>query len=110
MGNEHLEGQATQPVNKAFDGKGNQYVEVDNIRLTFVPAQKRRRSKDWSGKNVIRVQAYRGRRDGKAMHRGAELPIEDGDTVLKLVSAICELYDGRPREATTSRESTGGVG
>jgi len=73
------------------DGPGHQYVDVGNVRLTYIPAQDRSEEADWSGQDVIRFQAYR---DGttRALHRGAELPVADPDTFLALVEGLCLLY------------------
>jgi len=60
------------------DDRGQPYVEVENIRITYVKADQRDRSKDWPGCDVLRIQAYKG--DGtKSLHRGAELPISSRD-------------------------------
>jgi len=41
------------------DNAGHFYAEVDNIRVTFIPARGRAPGKDWSGSDVIRVQSYK---------------------------------------------------
>ena len=35
------------------------YGEVENVRITYVPAGERRREANWAGTDVIRIQAYR---------------------------------------------------
>lgn len=76
------------------DSRNHVYVEVENCRLTFVPAADRAESKNWAGSDVIRIQARRGD-DSDALHRGAELPVGDSNAVLNLVAAICRLYSSR---------------
>jgi hypothetical protein len=77
------------------DKNGHCYVDVDNVRLTFTPAKDRPEAKNWSGKDVIRIQAYQVGEKGDALHMGAEFPIGDGDAMLRLISGICQLYVGR---------------
>jgi len=38
---------------KKIDGKGNEYFDVENIRVTCV-------GKTWGGDSGIRIQAYKG--------------------------------------------------
>jgi hypothetical protein len=76
---------------KGTDGSQHVYVEVDNVRLTFVPASDRSEAKDWAGKDVIRIQAHQANK-GNALHMGAEFPVGGVEQVGQLVSAICQLY------------------
>jgi len=86
------------------DGPGHYYIEVDNVRLTYVPACDRGEDADWCGKDVIRFQAYR---DGtsSALHRGAELPIADSKTFLALVEGLCLLYRTADKGESVDRKS-----
>ena len=70
------------------DNKGNQYVDVDNIRITCV-------GKTWGGDSGIRIQAYKG--DGKKLHQGAELPVPDEATAYKLIAAIVAAFEHKKR-------------
>ena len=73
------------------DGKGHLYAEIENIRITYVPAKDRATVADWSGCDVIRVQAYRGTGDN-SLHRGAELPISSAEGFGEFVAALCAVY------------------
>jgi hypothetical protein len=74
------------------DGPGHVYAEVDNIRITYVPAKDRDPDKDWAGSDVIRVQAYRGD-TSRALFPGAELPIRSPEVFVELISALCSVYN-----------------
>jgi len=74
------------------DKNGHRYCEVENIRITYVPATDRSPNADWSGHDVIRIQAYRGNRD-KSLHRGAELPISSPEILETLFAAIRQVYN-----------------
>jgi len=76
-----------------IDEPGHQFVDVGNIRLTYIPAKGRRGEADWSGQDVIRFQAYRDEKT-RALHRGAELPVADACRFLALVEGLCLLYRG----------------
>lgn len=79
------------------DTRGHIYAEVENIRVTYIPAKDRDGSKDWAGADVIRLQAYRGGED-KSLHRGAEFPVSSPETFGQCVAAICQVYaEGRER-------------
>src|SRR6266496_3258337 len=84
------------------DGRNHLYTDVDNIRATYVPALDRDPSADWSGFDVIRIQAYRGD-EGKYLHRGAELPVSSSEVFVRLVAALCTLFnEGRPSAPSPS--------
>ncbi len=74
------------------DGPGNPYVEVSNVRITYVPRNQRQSAKDWAGSDVIRIQAYK---DDPAMSKslfsGAEFPVESHKQVVELISAVAYL-------------------
>lgn len=67
------------------DSKGNQYVNVNNARITLV--KNRAATKDWAGTTVLRFQAYRN----GGLHMGAEIPIETDRDVIDLMRSIAEL-------------------
>ena len=82
------------------DGKGHVYVDVENIRITYIPAIDRDPDKDWSGSDVFRIQAYRGP-DDKSLFKGAELPISSPKTFAELISGLCTLYiESKTKSAT----------
>lgn len=73
------------------DKKGHLYAEIENLRVTFIPANVRERSKNWSDSDVIRVQAYKNT-EGKGLHRGAEFPVSGEEELEKLLVTIRGLY------------------
>ena len=75
-----------------YDNRNHYYLEVGNIRVTYVPSEDRDANSDWSGFNVIRIQAYRND-ENKSLHLGAELPIESSETFIELISALCSVYN-----------------
>lgn len=77
------------------DSKGHVYVDVDNIRITYIPARDRDGSKEWAGSDVIRVQSYKGPTD-RSLHMGAELPVATPEVLGQFVAGICQVYaEGR---------------
>jgi len=70
------------------DSSGNQYVNVGNVRFTLV--SNRNADVDWSGKPVIRVQAFRSS-DNERLHRGAEIVIDGYNTFEDIVDVVTEL-------------------
>ncbi len=74
------------------DKAGNWYEEVDNIRITYVPAADRSREADWAGSDVIRMQAYKGS-DNKSLHMGAELPVGSPMAFIRMVAGLCAVYE-----------------
>jgi hypothetical protein len=73
------------------DGKGRLYVDVENIRITYVPVASRDPGASWSGSDVIRVQAYKNNTD-KSLHMGAELPVNDPEMFSQLIAGLCQVY------------------
>jgi len=82
-----------------LDSKNHNYLEVGNIRVTYVPVEDRDHNSDWSGHDVIRIQSYKND-ENKSMHLGAEFPIESSERFIELISALCTIYNaGRmPRQ------------
>ncbi|MDD4616572.1 MAG: hypothetical protein PHW76_05580 [Alphaproteobacteria bacterium] len=67
------------------DGKGNEYVRVENIRITYLPAC------SWDPSSPgLRIQAYRDNQTD-ALHQGAEIPIKNQQTALDVIAAIASL-------------------
>ena len=72
-------------MGKKVDGKGNEYYDIRNIRITCI-------GETWDGENSgIRIQAYTGK--GNQLHKGAELPIPDKETAYDLISAIIAVFN-----------------
>lgn len=71
------------------DASGNAYIDLDNIRITYVPADRRSTAKNWAGQDVLRVCAKRG--NGNSLHRGAEFPITGPAAVLRFIEGLCRL-------------------
>ena len=72
------------------DGANHLFTEVENIRITYVPARDREEVDNWAGSDVLRVQAYLGS-DGCRLHEGAELPVPNAEVFVELVSALCVI-------------------
>jgi hypothetical protein len=73
------------------DGSNHLFTEIENIRLTYVPASDRSKDADWAGSDVIRIQAYKGA--GQALHMGAEMPVKSPTVFVRLIAALCAVYD-----------------
>jgi len=67
------------------------YENVSNIRITYVPRSNRPKTKDWSGTDVLRFQAYRDSKR-RALFIGPEMSIENSKTILELIEALCRIY------------------
>jgi hypothetical protein len=77
------------------DSKGHVYIDVENIRITYIPAADRTEAANWSGSDVIRVQSYKGESD-RSLHMGAEFPVPSSEVFGQVVAGICQVYaDGR---------------
>lgn len=77
-------------MNTKRDSKGNIYIDVQNIRITFVRHENRSNLKDWPNADVLRIQAYRGD-ESNALHQGAEYPIYNNESINKLIEALLGL-------------------
>jgi len=74
------------------DNKKNDFIDIeDTVRITYVRQKSRSKNKNWSRKDTIRFQAYKGGKNN-ALHRGAEIPLYTETTLLELIQALCELY------------------
>ncbi len=73
------------------DEPGHNFIEIENIRLTYISAADRSQDKDWAGSDVMRIQAYKG--DGKSLFMGAEIPITSPEVMIDLIAALCQLYN-----------------
>lgn len=82
------------------DSAGHLYVDVENVRVTYVPAKDRSTEADWAGSDVIRIQAYKGQ--GCSLHYGAELPIGSPEVFIDLIAALSTVYRAG-REASDQR-------
>ena len=81
------------------DQAGHHYGEVDNIRVTYIPAKDRAAGKDWSGSDVIRIQSYRNPAKDRALQQGAEFPVSSPDALIRFIETLCSAYHGgRPTE------------
>lgn len=84
----------TTPAALERDGSGHLFAEVENLRITYIPASDRTEDQNWAGSDVIRIQAYKG--TGKAMFMGAEFPVSSAEAMVGLVAAVCRVYtEGR---------------
>lgn len=71
------------------DSKGSVYIEVSNLRITYVEQKNRSSLKDWPNSDVLRIQAYKG--DGKKLFQGAEYPVKDEKDIYSLLQALSIL-------------------
>jgi hypothetical protein len=72
------------------DSRGHHYIDVANIRVTFVPQS------SWAETgHGIRLQAYRDGETG-ALHMGAELHLSSVNQGYALISAIAALLAEAP--------------
>jgi hypothetical protein len=79
------------------DSRGQTYTEIENIRVTYIPAKGREKPKNWAGSDVIRVQAKKDS-TSNSLHPGAEVPVSSPEAFGELVAAICQVYaEGRER-------------
>jgi hypothetical protein len=77
------------------DSKDQIYTEIENVRITYVPATGRGGDKDWAGSDVIRIQAKEGPNSNR-LYPGAEFPASSPEDFADFVAAICTVYaDGR---------------
>jgi len=76
------------------DNAGHFYAEVDNIRVTFIPARGRGPEKDWSGSDVIRVQSYNNTEVSQSLRQGAEFPVPSADALVRFIETLCAAYHG----------------
>ena len=76
------------------DKNKNIYEEIGNIRVTFIDKNTRNPDKDWSGKDTLRFQAYKGE-ETLALHLGAEIPLDSNETIIEIIEALCRLYRQR---------------
>ena len=73
------------------DKKGNYYVVIDNVRITYVDKNTRQESKNWSSSDTIRFSAYKSAKND-SLHIGAEIPIKSRDEIINLIEGLCVLY------------------
>jgi hypothetical protein len=67
--------------------------DVDNIRVTYIPANERPVDKNWAGCGVIRVQAYRQNpAESRSLHLGAEFPVPDAAAFTRLIETLLNVY------------------
>lgn len=74
-----------------LDSKKNAYLNVNNIRVTYVRSETRRDDANWSESDVIRIQAYKGLEQTGGLHRGAEMPVNGTEDLIDLAMALLEL-------------------
>ncbi len=76
------------------DQAGHYFSEVDNIRVTYIPAANRAAGKDWSGSDVIRIQSYKNPARHRALQQGAEFPVPSPDALIRFIETLCTAYHG----------------
>ena len=69
------------------------HEDVDNIRVTYVPASERPENADWAGCDIIRIQPYRQDPSvSKSLCMGAEFPVPDSAALCRLIETLCRVY------------------
>jgi len=69
------------------------HEDIDNIRVTYVPAAERPLEANWADSDVIRIQAYKQDPTiSHALHFGAEFPVAGGTALCRLIETICRVY------------------
>ena len=89
-----------------IDGAGHLFADVDNVRITFVPAADRKPKANWAGSDVLRLQSYKQETSGP-LHMGAELPVASAEAFVALISALCSVYNEGRAHAPRSSVSAG---
>jgi len=79
---------------KTFDQDKNQnnYIRINNIRITYIDGGKRKNAKNWKGKDTIKIQAYKNDYN-ETLFQGAEVPINTSKTLIKIIAALCKLHE-----------------
>ena len=73
------------------DSNGNVYEDVSNIRVTYKKQSNRSADKDWSDTDVLSFRAYKNS-NSDSLHMGAELTLQNRETIVELIEALCRLY------------------
>ncbi len=73
-----------------LDKNGNPFENVSNIRITYKTQSNRVTKTNWSETDVLSFRAYKNA-ETDALHMGAELIIEDKETIIELIGALCKL-------------------
>lgn len=73
------------------DKANHYYMEIQNIRITYVPNNDRAKEKDWAGSDVLRIQSRKSDKN-HALNMGAELPINGPDDFINMIATLCEVY------------------
>lgn len=76
------------------DANRNSYIEIGNIRLTYVKRENRSSIKDWPEADVVRIQAYKGS-SNKSLHLGAEFPVYSEKDAFEFSEALNKLLANR---------------
>ena len=74
------------------DKRGNIYEVIQNIRITYIKSQSRDLDKNWADCDVLRIQSYKEPETNLSLHAGAEIPLENNETILDLIETLCRLY------------------
>jgi len=73
------------------DSRGNDFLEIDNLRITLVRSANRNPNKDWPGQDVVRFQSKRNS-TSNSLHQGAEIPIPNDAKIVEIISALVEIH------------------
>lgn len=70
------------------DRFGSLYIEVNELRITYIPADARDRAKNWPGQNILRIQTFQD--ENHDHYETLESPVNDSD-LLELVGELALL-------------------
>ena len=60
-----------------LDGRGNKFVEIEGVRITYVREDTRDPEKRWAGGDALRFQAYHDPESNSALRWGPEILLGD---------------------------------
>jgi len=74
-----------------LDGRGNKFVEMEGVRITYVREDTRDPEKRWAGGDTLRFQAYHDPESNSALRWGPEILLGDRRAALTLLAALAGL-------------------
>ena len=75
---------------------GNLYIEVNDLLITYIPADARARAENWPGQDILRIQARLDEK--KTRYETLESPVNETD-LLELVGELALLRKAVKDEA-----------
>ena len=75
---------------------GSLYIEVNELRITYIPADARAIAKNWPGQDILRIQTFQD--ESHDHFETLESPINDSD-LMELVGELAILRKAVKNEA-----------